>query len=105
ESGSIVMPADVTNFRMNVGVRTFDAGATIEISASNAGGSLYVPGFTRSYPANYFEQPTLANFLNGAAPVANGFVTVRVTSGSAIVYASTTDNRTNDSSVRFVTRE
>ncbi len=106
QSVVIVMPSDLTNFRMNIGIRTLEAGATIEAYASSAAGATIVPSFTKPpYPANYFEQPSLSQFLNGATPVANGIVTVTVRSGSAIVYASTTDNRTNDSSIRFAQRE
>lgn len=105
ETAYIVMPTNLTNFRMNIGVRTFDAGATIDISAANAVGSIYVPGFTRAYPPDYFEQPALSQFLNGATPVVNGVVTVTVRSGKAVIYASTTDNRTNDSSIRFAQKE
>jgi hypothetical protein len=101
----IVMPVDLTNFRMNVGIRTFDAGATLEIYAVSAAGALVVPTFTKSYAPNYFEQPSLSQFLNGATPAANGVIGVTVKAGSAIVYASTTDNRTNDSSIRFAQRE
>jgi len=71
-----------------------------------AAGATIVSSFTKPpYAANYFEQPSLSQFLNGATPVANGVITVTVRSGSAIVYASTTDNRTNDSSIRFAQRE
>ena len=106
QSAVIVMPSDLTNFRMNIGIRSLDAGATIEVYAANAAGGTIVASFTKPpYPANYFEQPSLSQFLNGATPVANGVITVTVRSGSAIVYASTTDNRTNDSSIRFAQRE
>ena len=102
----IITPADLTNFRMNIGVRSLDQGATLEVYAHNAAGALIVPSFTKpAYPPNYFEQPTLSQFLNGATPVPNSRITVSVRGGSAIVYASTTDNRTNDSSIRFAQRE
>ncbi|HUJ13189.1 MAG TPA: hypothetical protein VL284_05290 [Thermoanaerobaculia bacterium] len=102
----ITMPADPTNFRMNVGIRTLDAGATLQIFVVDANGStLLQPVEKAAYPANYFEQPTLQQFINNVAPVPNGVVRIRVINGSAIVYATTTDNRTNDSSIDFATHE
>ena len=96
---AILMPADVSNFRMNIGIRTFEAGATISISAPG------VSSLTKVYVANYFEQKGLQDFLNGVAPTANGLLSIQIQSGSAIIYASTTDNRTNDSSIWFARRE
>jgi hypothetical protein len=37
--------------------------------------------------------------------VPNGVLRVRIISGSAIIYATTTDNRTNDSSIDIARRE
>ena len=90
----LVAPADLTAFRMNVGVRTLDDGVTITI----ARGAL---SLTRSYEANRFEQGTLAGFL-GEQPVANGLYRIVVQSGSAFIFTSTTDNRSSDTTVRFL---
>ena len=92
----LVAPADLTNFRMNVGVRTLDDGATIRITGIGV-------DITKTYEPNYFEQGTVAAFL-GATPAPNGFYSVRVNAGSAFIYTTTTDNRTNDSSMHFLTR-
>jgi hypothetical protein len=92
----LISPADLTNFRMNVGVRSLDDGATIRVNAVGV-------DLTHTYPPNYFEQVTLAAFL-GAAPTANARYGIIVESGSAFVYTSTTDNRTNDPSIQFITR-
>jgi len=94
--GVLAAPANLTNFRMNVGVRTLDDGATIRIQGVST-------DITHTYPPNYFEQGTLASFI-GAAPVANRLYLVTVQSGSLFVYTTTTDNRTNDSSIQFLTR-
>jgi len=95
-SVALIAPADLTNFRMNVGVRTLDDPTTIRITGGSGG------EVTHTYPRNYFEQVSLSAFLGGA-PVANGFYSVRIDSGSAFIYTTTTDNRTNDSSFRFLT--
>ena len=99
----LTLPADPTNFRMNIGIRSLNAGVSINIFARNASG-VQISSATRSYPPNFFEQISLADFINTATLPPNGAITVNVNSGSAIIYGSTTDNRTNDPSVKFFTR-
>ncbi|HEY6139777.1 MAG TPA: hypothetical protein VI670_18615 [Thermoanaerobaculia bacterium] len=102
---NIIMPADLANFRMNVGVRTLSDIVNVDIVTTDAAGNRYGPLITRTYQANSFEQPTLAQFLDGGSIVPNGTVTIFVRDGSGIIfYASTTDNRTNDSSIEFARR-
>jgi len=94
----LIAPSDLTNFRMNVGIRTLGEGATININGSGV-------NVTRTYGPNFFEQVTLAAFLGGAAPVVNGTYSVRVdVGGKAFIYSTTTDNRTNDTAIRFLTK-
>jgi len=99
------IPSDLTNFRLNVGVRTLGAPVTLSIAAANSGGGAIVPAFNRDYPANTFTQVSLSDFLGGAAAPAGGSLAIEVISGNAIFYVSTTDNRTNDSSVRIGVRK
>jgi hypothetical protein len=103
ESLSLAIPADLVNYRVNVGVRTLDAGAELLVYTCKADGEWGHSTERKTYAANYFEQTTLASFLETAPPV-GGMATIRVTSGNAIVYWSTTDNRTNDSSIKFAQR-
>lgn len=100
---SLTIPADLTNYRVNAGIRSLDDGAEITISTYGPEGSSIYLRPAKSYPANYFEQTTLATFLD-TAPPAGGMAVIQVVSGSAIVYWSTTDNRTNDSSIQFARR-
>lgn len=94
----LVAPADLTNYRMNVGVRTLGEGATINISVAGV-------NVTRTYGPNFFEQVTLSAFLGGATPVPNGTYPVRVdVGGKAFIYSTITDNRTNDTAIRFLTK-
>jgi hypothetical protein len=95
---SILTPADLTNFRMNIGVRTFGSAVTLQIEYGRGGST------TKVFPANTFQQYSLADF-SGASPLANERILITPIGGDVIIYASTTDNRTNDSSVRFATRE
>jgi hypothetical protein len=98
------LPADPTNFRMNIGVRTLGQGATIYVTYNDAGGHTVAIPPAKVYAANYFEQVSAADFLGTSSLVANGSMQLYVTAGSAIVYASTTDNRTQDSSIKFAGR-
>lgn len=102
--GYLTLPADLTNFRMNIGVRSLDNGATIYVTYNDAGGHTLATSAAKVYPANYFEQVSASNFLGTTNLVANGSIQIYVTAGSAIVYASTTDNRTSDSSIKFAGR-
>ncbi|HEX3582554.1 MAG TPA: hypothetical protein VH087_12380 [Thermoanaerobaculia bacterium] len=100
----LTLPADPVNFRMNIGVRTLGDGATIYVTYNDAGGHTLATSDAKVYPANYFVQVSAADFIGSSNLVANGSIQLYVTAGSAIVYASTTDNRTQDSSIKFAGR-
>src|SRR5207302_1194355 len=102
ESALFAVPADTTNFRMNFGARTLDLGAKIRFTLTAPNGSTQTP-VERTYSANYFEQVG-ATVIVGPL-LAGGAIRVRILEGSAVLYASTTDNRTNDSSAQFSRRE
>lgn len=103
EKMSFSTPGDLSKYRMNVGVRTLDRGAILLIAHFSPTGELVGESTMKEYPADYFEQVSLEAFIGGA-PVAGGSVQVLFAEGSAVVYASTTDNKTNDSSVTIVSR-
>jgi hypothetical protein len=90
----LIAAPDLTSFRMNVGVRALDEGVTILIVHGSS-------SVSRTYSANHLEQGTLAAFL-GEQPVANGNYRVLIQSGSAFIYTTTTDNRTNDTTIRLL---
>ena len=99
--GRLRIPSDVTNYRMNVGIRTLNP-TTLRITQYTASGASAGTA-TKTYPANYFEQTTAQTFLNVASLTPDGSFDVFVFSGRAIVYATVTDNRTNDSSMAIAT--
>ena len=103
DSVTIAHPADTANYRMNIGVRTFGDAVTLSVVNYLPGGSLNASS-TRDYVANFFEQVPLSTFIGTGQVLPNGSVLITVTKGTAVVYASTTDNRTNDSSIRFALR-
>jgi hypothetical protein len=102
--GALIGPTDPTSTRWNIGVRTFEAGATVEIvifDSNGIGRSL----ITRTYPPNYFEQVPASAVLDGQEPGPDMTLVFSVTSGSAIVYGVTADNFTQSSVFRLAGRE
>lgn len=98
------VPADLTNYRVNVGIRTLGEPATFAVTVYDAAGALVGNTAARTVPAQYFEQIPLSAFLAGVTPPAGGLARIHVTSGGpAVFYAATTDNRTNDGSLKMLT--
>jgi len=102
ETDSFSVPVDTTNFRMNLGVRTLDLPTTVRFTLVSAAGGTGSP-VERTYLPNSFEQIGATVVLGPL--FAGGAIRARIIEGSAFVYASTTDNRTNDSSAQFSRRE
>jgi hypothetical protein len=99
-TGFLVTPRDPERTRFNIGVRTLYSGATIQVTLRNSAG-VVVRTVTRTYTANYFIQTDAASFVGG--PIAGDeSIQISISSGSAIVYGSTTDNTTNDPAIQFV---
>lgn len=102
--GILLIPADLANFRMNIGVRTLDPGATINITLLDAAGSVRATRFGVPYPPNYFQQFTVSDFTGASASTVppGGWILISVTSpGRIFVYSSVIDNRTSDSTYRL----
>ena len=98
--GVLVGPSNIAAFRFNVGVRTLSSGAAIAITVRDSNGTI-LRTFSKTYPANFFEQLDVASFLGGFPLAANQSVTIDVVSGNAFVYGATADNITNDPAVLF----
>ena len=101
--GVLPLPADLTNFRMNIGVRTLDAGATLSASWFGADGSFRGSRNNIIYPPNYFEQTTVNLFTGATNLDPGGTLLIQMSTGAAFVYGTVTDNRTQDSSMRIAT--
>jgi hypothetical protein len=98
---TLIGPTAPTQSRFNIGVRTLDAGATIELTATNAQGAA-VTTVTRDYPPNYFEQRSDTDFLGTGGPLSPNYsLSITVKAGSLFVYGSTTDNKTQDPSLQM----
>jgi uncharacterized protein YjdB len=101
EFGAIIAPSDITRFRLNIGVRTLDAGATFTITVRNADGDV-VKTVQKSFPVSYFVQTSSTDMLNGYALTGGETLSFTIDEGSAFIYGAMTDNTTNDPSQQFV---
>ena len=96
----LLVPRDLARFRFNIGVRTLEQGATIELAIRNAAGTQrHFRAVTLA--ANAFQQQP-ADLFAGIALHAHDAIEVRLDAGSAIVYATTVDNQTNDSALQVL---
>jgi hypothetical protein len=100
DHGTLLTPPSFVTQRLNIGVRTFSQGAGLTVRVRNSAGAL-IGTFTKSYPANFFEQKGSADFLPGIALAGNESIDLAVTAGSIVVYGACTDNTTNDPSVQI----
>lgn len=97
---SIAIPSDLTNFRLNIGIRTITAGE-VRVSVYDSAGALSA-SLVKTYSADFFEQVSAAAFLEGNTLPPGGKIVVSAFSDKEfIVYGATTDNRTNDPSMRI----
>jgi hypothetical protein len=99
ESGVLIAPAD-THFRLNIGVRTLEQGVAFDLTVRNKDGVI-VKTTSKSFGPTFFRQIGSTEILDGYALVGGETITIQITSGSAFVYGSTTDNTTQDPSVQF----
>lgn len=98
------IPADLTNYRVNVGIRTLGEPTTFQVTVYDTAGALVGETAERTVAASYFEQIPLSAFLAGVTPSAGGLARIHVKSGgSAVFYTATNDNRTNDPSLKMLT--
>jgi hypothetical protein len=99
DSGVLIAPAD-TRFRLNIGVRTLEQGAAMTLTVRNKDG-VVVKTVPRSFDPTYFRQIGSFEILDSYTLVGGETITIQITSGTAFVYGSTTDNITQDPSVQF----
>jgi len=103
QRGTMIVPADLTNYRMNVGIRTVGGPVQVNIDTYGPSGT-HLNQRTVTYSANYFEQVPVNTFAGITVPAgATIAVFVKSLMGSIFVYESITDNRTQDSALRMAT--
>lgn len=102
DRATLIVPRDLVRYRFNIGVRTLDAGLTLALTLRSANGTERHRRMI-TYDANHFEQQP-GDLFAGAPLRADDSIELRIVAGSAIVYATTVDNRTNDSSIQIAER-
>ncbi len=102
DSAALIVPRDLVRYRFNIGVRTMESGASLELITRSASGTERHRRIV-SFAANHFEQQP-GDLFAGTSLTANDIIEVHVMAGSAIVYATTVDNATNDSSMQLLAR-
>ena len=102
DAATLIAPRSFDRYRFNVGVRAIDSGATLEIIVRDASGKERARK-TAAFESNAFLQQG-GNAFAGIALQPDDSIEVRFTAGSAIVYATTVDNQTNDSSIQVLRR-
>ncbi len=102
EGGALIAPRDLVRYRFNIGVRALESGATLEITVRAKNGSVR-HAHSLTYEAHQFEQQQ-GNTFAGIALQGDDSIDIRITAGSAIVYATTVDNVTNDGVIQILRR-
>lgn len=99
---SVAVPASLTNFRLNIGIRTFDKDVTLSVGSYAPTGA-FNGSNTITVPANTFRQFSSGEVLGNVAMNAGGSLRFQSTSssGTCFIYGAVTDNRTNDGSYRL----
>jgi hypothetical protein len=96
--GVLFIPGDLTNFRMNIGLRTLETGATLNVSVYDTNGHVVNSKSGLAYPANYFIQQTAADFAGVQTLPAGGWILITANNPTkAFIYSSVIDNHTSDS--------
>lgn len=102
ENSILITPPDLTTARFNIGIRTLDAGASLNVNVLDSTGRS-VKTLQKTFAPTFFQQVSAASFIEADVPQ-NGAIFIFVSEGSAILYGATTDNKTQDPSVQFSSR-
>jgi uncharacterized delta-60 repeat protein len=102
ETGVLIAPSSSSRFRFNIGIRTLNEGATIELTLRDSTGRIKHVS-SKNFPATHFVQLPAADFV-GVPWEVDDTVSFRLSAGSAIVYGATTDNTTQDPSYQQARR-
>jgi hypothetical protein len=102
EGSSLLTPDDLQRYRLNIGVRTLSAGASMTVTLRDRSGELR-KSFTVGYPGDFFFQLSADAFL-GLSLQSGDSIRFAVTSGRAVVYGATADNTTQQSAISVAMR-
>jgi hypothetical protein len=102
DTRALIVPRDLTRYRFNIGVRALDSGTSLELTIRTPTGAQRAIR-DLSFTAHQFSQQTGDGFT-GTVLAPNELIEIKLVAGSAIVYATTVDNVTNDSSIQVLRR-
>ncbi|MEK6374278.1 MAG: hypothetical protein AABO58_16445 [Acidobacteriota bacterium] len=100
DSGVIIVPSDLVKTRLNVGLRSLEAGASMLITLRSKAG-VQKGTTSKTMTANFFEQPSVASLLPGLTIEGSDTITFSINSGRAIIYGAATENKTQDPSLQY----
>jgi hypothetical protein len=95
----LIAPSDAKKMRLNIGIRTLDAGATMDFTVRDQDGNI-VKTASKAFDPTFFQQTAAAD-LTGYTFTGGESISIAITGGSAFIYGATTDNTSNDPSVQF----
>lgn len=99
--GTLIVPRDLARYRFNIGLRTVGETEMTIVVRDAAGTERHAR--IAAFSENHFEQLAAETFA-GTALQPSDSIEIIVESGSAVVYGTTVDNGTNDSSIQVLTR-
>ena len=100
DAAALIAPRDRTRYRFNIGIRALDTGVTLELVVRSSTGTERTRRIL-TFPANHFEQQP-GDTIAGITLNPNDALELSFLAGAAIVYGSTVDNTTNDSSLQVL---
>ncbi|MEO6325351.1 MAG: hypothetical protein ABIT01_10265 [Thermoanaerobaculia bacterium] len=104
QRGVLLAPPSFATQRLNIGVRTLSRGANVTIILRPAvafGNPLIIK---RDYAADFFEQKSATDFLEGRVLTGNESIEVTVEGGALFLYGAIGDNLTNDPTLQLPAR-
>ncbi|HEY0139547.1 MAG TPA: hypothetical protein VGF48_01555 [Thermoanaerobaculia bacterium] len=101
-TAALIVPRDRGRYRFNIGIRSMDNVTVMELVTRNTAGAVRHRRTLTVQPNELLQQA--GDAVAGVTLGANDSIEIRITSGSAVVYATTVDNSTNDSSLQLVDR-
>lgn len=104
DAAILLVPPDLAQQRMNIGIRTLERGAVLTVTVTSPAGFYSKTEFVKRYQPTWFEQVSASSFLDGLALSGGETIQIFVESGNAILYGAITDNKTNDPSFQLARR-
>ncbi|HEX3581875.1 MAG TPA: hypothetical protein VH087_08950, partial [Thermoanaerobaculia bacterium] len=101
DNAVLLAPPSTDGFRFNLGIRALGDGVSMTAVVRDASGA-QKRSVPLTYGANTFTQATASTQVGDLA--ANDSITFSITAGSALLYGSTTDNTTQDTSYQAAAR-